>query len=187
MQKILLIGSPGSGKSTIAMELGKYLNLPVLHLDALYWTPNWERVDSQEVGEKLHKLLQQEKWIMDGPDPENWDSHFQAADTLIFLDYHPSLCIYRALKRLFQFRGSSRPDLPEHTVEIDWDTLKGIWYYPQAVRPLVLGKMRQYQENRQVLIFRKPQELQAYIHNINTKINCGQNQKKSQQLSSDFI
>jgi len=41
MNKIAVIGSGGSGKSTFSRKLGNILNLPVYHLDTVYWNPGW--------------------------------------------------------------------------------------------------------------------------------------------------
>ena len=65
-KRILLIGCPGSGKSTLAKRIGKVTSLPVIHLDTIYWLPNWERRSIEEFDELLLNELNKETWVIDG-------------------------------------------------------------------------------------------------------------------------
>src|SRR5690242_17455985 len=96
MKKIILIGSGGSGKSTLARQLGNKLNIKVHHLDALFWKPNWEGVPREEQIAVQNNLIKDEKWIIDGNYGGTMDIRLNAADTIIFLDIHRTICIYRA-------------------------------------------------------------------------------------------
>lgn len=105
MKKIILIGSGGSGKSTLARQLGNKLNIKVHHLDALFWKPNWEGVPREEQIAVQNNLIKDEKWIIDGNYGGTMDIRLNAADTIIFLDIHRTICIYRAFKRIVKYRN----------------------------------------------------------------------------------
>ena len=65
-QRILIIGSGGAGKSTLARRLGELTGIPVIHLDAHYWLPGWVVTPKEEWAGKVDALLQGDRWIMDG-------------------------------------------------------------------------------------------------------------------------
>lgn len=111
MKKVVLIGPGGSGKSTLARQLGNKLTLNVYHLDALFWKPNWVGVPKDEQRKTQKDLVQKEEWIIDGNYGSTMDIRFNAADTIIFLDIHRIICVYRAFKRMIQYRNKTRPDM----------------------------------------------------------------------------
>ena len=95
-EKVILIGSGGSGKSTLARQLGNKLNIKVHHLDALFWKPNWEGVPKEEQRTVQNELVKEDEWIIDGNYGGTMDIRMNAADTIIFLDIHRTICAYRA-------------------------------------------------------------------------------------------
>src|ERR1700684_1659738 len=93
-QKIILLGSGGAGKSALAHTLGEVMNLPVYHLDALFWSEGWVQPDKEDWIKTQEKLCAQETWILDGNYGGTLDLRFAAADTIIFLDLSRWLCLY---------------------------------------------------------------------------------------------
>ncbi|MEW9676322.1 DNA topology modulation protein [Lentibacillus sp. L22] len=164
MNKIILIGSGGSGKSTLARQLGAKLNLKVYHLDALFWKPNWVGVPRNEQRGIQNELVKNEKWIIDGNYGGTMDIRLNAADTIIFLDVHRTICVYRAFKRMLQYRNKTRPDMGEGCEErFDFGFLKWIWNYPKAKRPEVLKKLEQFSTEKQIIILRSPKQIQKFL------------------------
>lgn len=164
MQKIAVIGSPGAGKSTFAKQLSQILSIEVIHLDTVFWQPDWNEVPQNEWKNTLRELISREYWIMDGNHPEAIDQYLEAADTIIFLDMHQAVCVWRVLARLMRNLGRSRPDLPGFAPEVlDWDVLKGVWFYPKAERPLILQKLDHYAAGRQVYQLRKLVEAKKFL------------------------
>ena len=84
MKRILLIGCPGSGKSTLAKRIGKVTSLPVIHLDTIYWLPNWERRSIEEFDELLLNELNKEKWVIDGNYNRTLDLRVSYCDLIIY-------------------------------------------------------------------------------------------------------
>jgi adenylate kinase family enzyme len=113
MQRVLVIGSPGAGKSTLSHALAVRTGLPLHHLDKLFWLPGWVERDREEGGAELAGVLAGERWIIDGNYGSTLPMRLARADTVVWLDYSTWLCLGRVLKRWWQFRGRARPDMTE--------------------------------------------------------------------------
>ncbi|MEZ4883558.1 MAG: hypothetical protein R3E32_02385 [Chitinophagales bacterium] len=93
MKKILVIGSGGSGKSTLSLQLQKILQIPLIHLDEYYWCANWVESTKSEWEQKVRQLMEGETWIMDGNYSSTLELRLTKADTVIFLDFPRIKCI----------------------------------------------------------------------------------------------
>ncbi|MEE1035628.1 MAG: DNA topology modulation protein [Oscillospiraceae bacterium] len=135
MERIVIIGCGGAGKSTLARQLGEKLDIPVVHLDKLFWRPGWVQVSKEEF-DKLHReALAREKWIMDGNFDRTMAERITRSDTVIYLDFSRFACLMGVLKRVFTTYGKVRPDMSEGCPErIDWDFLKWVWDFNKNKR-----------------------------------------------------
>ncbi|MFO6421985.1 DNA topology modulation protein [Motilimonas sp. KMU-193] len=151
MKRIAVIGSGGSGKSTFSALLGKELNLPVYHLDQLYWKPNWVKTPKDDWLKIQQGLCESEHWIIDGNYQSTLDIRFEACDTVIFLDVNRYTCIYRALKRILLSRD--RPDLAQGCDErFDIEFIKFLWEYPNNSKPVIMDKLKALASKKRVII-----------------------------------
>ncbi|KAB2334428.1 DNA topology modulation protein [Cytobacillus depressus] len=167
MKKVVLIGSGGSGKSKLARQLGEKLKLNVYHLDALFWKPNWVGVPKDKQRKVQNDLVKKEEWIIDGNYGGTMEIRLNAADTIIFLDIHRTICVYRAFKRMLQYRNKTRPDMGEGCSErLDLAFLKWIWDYPKTKRPEILKRLQQLSEDKQVIILKSPTEVQQFLEKV---------------------
>ena len=66
MQRILVMGSSGSGKSTFARRFSGITGIPVVSLDALFWKPGWIDLVVAEFEARVTDAVRQARWIMDG-------------------------------------------------------------------------------------------------------------------------
>ncbi|PGB02416.1 DNA topology modulation protein [Bacillus toyonensis] len=164
MKKIILIGSGGSGKSTLAKQLGNKLNIKVHHLDALFWKPNWEGVPRGEQRKVQNNLIKEEKWIIDGNYGGTMDLRLNAADTIIFLDIYRTICVYRAFKRIVQYRNKTRPDMGAGCEErFELQFFKWIWEYPNKKKPAILKRLDQLSKGKEVIILKSPNEVRRFL------------------------
>lgn len=130
MQRIVIIGSGGAGKSTLARQLGEKLRLPVVHLDQLFWKPGWVETTQEEFDEKLARELAKPAWIMDGNFNRTIPQRLERCDTVIYLDFHRVTCLFGVLKRILTSYGKTRPDMAEGCPErLDLDFLKWVWNF----------------------------------------------------------
>jgi len=167
MKRIAIMGCSGSGKSTLARALGKRLDLPVYHLDAIFWQPRWVESDYETFTPKVQEILAQDKWIIDGgyskADPD--ERRFKDADVLVFFERSVWLCLWRAVARVFQYRNKVRPDIGEGCPEkVDWEFLTYIWNYRRAVAPIILERAAR---NKTPIVFvRKDPNLDELIKGL---------------------
>lgn len=164
MKRIMLIGSGGAGKSTLARRLGENLHIEVIHLDTLMWRPGWQFVEKVEQIQIQRKLVQKDEWIIDGNYSSTFDIRLDRADTIIFLNYSRYLCLYRALKRMVHYRNKTRPDMVEGNDErLDVNFLKWIWNYPNKIKPKVMDKLSQLPKEKEVIILNNPKEAENFV------------------------
>lgn len=166
MKKIIVIGSGGAGKSTFSKRLGKALNIDVIHLDTLYWRPNWVKTPVYEWNEIVRKLLKADSWIMDGNFGGTREMRMKACDTVIFLDLPRRVCLYRILKRVLLYRGKTRPDMAAGCSEkIDLEFIAWIWNYPYRSRPRILDEMKHFSA-KHLVVLRSTREIDAFLLGI---------------------
>jgi adenylate kinase family enzyme len=164
MKKIAIIGSGGTGKSTLARELGEILKLPVYHLDTLYWKPGWVKTPIEEWEKVMVNLVSKDKWIIDGSFEKTLDIRLKQADTVIFLDYPTYISLFRFIKRYLKYRGKSRPDIaPDCEERLDFQFISWLINYRKNKRPDVLKKLNAINKNKQVHIITSPRKLQKFL------------------------
>lgn len=169
MNKILIVGCGGSGKSTLARELGKKMALRVFHLDMHFWKPGWVETERARWRECVTQLAQTEAWIMDGNFGNCADITYGAADTIIFLDRPPVICLFRWLKRFISYRNGGRPDMTEGCYEkIDLQYLKWIWNFPRHSRPKIFSRIEQYGNKAQFIRLTSDKEISNFIESVQT-------------------
>jgi len=155
VQRIIIIGSGGAGKSTLARHLGADLGIPVHHLDQLYWKPGWVESAPQEFAAKQEAILSQPSWVIDGNFGGTMELRLRAAETIIFLDLPTSACLWSATRRYFQYRNRTRPDMTEGNLEkLDWDYLWWILSYRSVRRPAVMARLKKLGAEQQVVVLR---------------------------------
>src|SRR5687767_5604500 len=144
LKRVLIIGSGGSGKTTVARELAARTGLPLVHLDQLFWHPGWVPTPDDEWDALIQRLIAQEQWIMDGNYGRTLSVRLAAADTIIFLDLPRLVCTWRIIVRRFRHFGRSRPDVaPGCPERLTWEFVNWVWTYPARRRPDVLRRLQQ--------------------------------------------
>lgn len=135
MERILIIGCGGAGKSTLARQMGEILNLPVVHLDKLFWHPGWVESTKEEIDEKIMAEMAKPQWIMDGNYNRTLPQRVKYCDTIIYLDFSRMACLLGVFKRVITTYGTVRPDMGEGCPErFDWDFLKWVWNFNKEKR-----------------------------------------------------
>lgn len=131
MNRVMIIGCGGAGKSTLARKLGEKTGLPVVHLDQLWWAPgNWQHIEKSEFDERLAVEMAKPRWILDGNFNRTVEARLEACDTVIYLDYPRLVCLKNWLGRVIQNWGRHRPDMTEGCNEwIDPDFVKWVWNF----------------------------------------------------------
>ena len=135
MERILIIGCGGAGKSTLARQLGEKTGLPVVHLDQLFWYPGWVESTKDEIDAKIMEELGKPRWIMDGNYNRTLPLRLEKCDTVIYLDFSRFACLFGVLKRVLTTYGTVRPDMAEGCPErFDLDFLKWLCNFNKTKR-----------------------------------------------------
>ena len=160
MQRVMIFGSVGSGKTTLATALGPILDLPVIHLDSLVWQPGCRTIPDEEFFVAHDELLARETWIIEGVGPwQSWAARVAATDTIILPDYHLWQTWRWVAKRQWDtILGrcpATPPDCPLAPMTLK--LFRWAWVYRREMRPAILGMIEQKGgERKTVLRFRSP-------------------------------
>ena len=146
--RIVILGCPGSGKSTFARQLQEKTGLPLIHLDNVWWRGDGTHISREEFDRALDGLLAGEKWVMDGDYSRTYEVRLRAADTVIFLDYDEETCMAGIMARV----GQDRPDMPWTEATLDPELVAQVQNYRRDNRPTVYALLPKYPE-KQALIF----------------------------------
>jgi adenylate kinase family enzyme len=164
MRRILVIGSGGAGKSTVAAKLGESLNLEVFHLDKFFWRPGWVESPREEWSQIVTELINRDSWIIDGNYSGTLEMRIRRCDTIVFLDLPRLLCLWRIVKRNFRYRNGGRPDITEGCLEkLNAEFVSWVWNYPRRSRPKVVELIRRHGAGKRVVWLRSKREVEQFL------------------------
>ncbi len=162
MKKVIVIGCPGSGKSTISRALHNKTGIPLYHLDMMYWKADKTTVEKSVFLERLSVVLEKDEWIIDGNYGSTMELRMAACDTVIFLDYPLEVCLGGIKER----RGKPRIDMPWIETEEDAEFIEFIKNYNEQQRPKVLESLKKYSD-KNIVIFKSREEADAFLNGEN--------------------
>ena len=169
MKKVLVIGSGGSGKSTLSRTLGKALGLNVIHLDKFYWKAGWVEPPKDEWLEIVKDLIGRESWIIDGNYSGTFAQRVAACDTIIFLDMSSLVCVWRIVKRRLLYRRRNRPDMAEGCHEqLNLEFLLWVVNYARRSRPKVVKLIQENQASKQIVWLKSRREVDLFLEKLIT-------------------
>ena len=159
MKRIIVIGSPGSGKSTFARKLKEKTGLPLYYLDMIFHRPDRTTVTREEFDQRLQAILQTENWIIDGNYLRTLPIRFEACTDVFFLDFPLEQCLEGAASRV----GTAREDLPWVEQEFDPEFRQYIIDFPKDQLPIIDELVERYRETRRITVFHSREEADKWF------------------------
>ncbi len=160
MKKVIIIGCPGSGKSSFARRLRNKTGLPLYHLDMIWHNPDRTNVTREEFDSRLCEIMQKEAWIIDGNYNRTIPMRLAECDTVFLLDLPLDVCLAGAQSRI----GTKREDLPWVEETFDEEFRQWILDFPTNVLPRIYTLLEPYRATREVVIFRSHAEIEEYLN-----------------------
>jgi adenylate kinase family enzyme len=158
MKKIIVIGCPGSGKSTFSRALHNKTGIPLYHLDMMYWKADGTTVERSTFRARLESVLDEDVWIIDGNYSSTMELRLSACDTVFFLDYPVEVCLDGIKERL----GKPRSDMPWVETEEDAEFMEFIKGYNATERPRVMALIEKYSD-KSILVFKSREEADDFL------------------------
>lgn len=159
MKKIIVIGCPGSGKSTFSRALQQKLNIPLYHLDNLYWNADKTVVEKAVFRERLAAVMMRDAWIIDGNYASTMEWRMAACDTVFFLDLPTDACLEGVRAR----RGKPRSDMPWVEIAEDAEFMELIQAFNERQRPQVQALLEKHGD-KQIFVFASRAEADAFLN-----------------------
>ena len=166
MQRVMIIGNCGAGKTHLSLALAQKTGLPVVHLDKLKWHGDWQALSSEEFDLILEEELKKSRWIIDGNYNRTIEWRMKYADTVIYLDFSTLACLYGVTMRVLSNYGKTRPDMGGNCPErFDMEFMRFVWEYRKKRRKPVL-EMLAHAEDKQVIILKNRREVNRFLKSL---------------------
>ena len=162
MKKIIVIGCPGSGKSSFSRALHVKTGIPLYHLDMLFWNSDKTTVEKRLFLDRMSAVMSQDRWILDGNYSSTLEERLTACDTVFFLDYPTDICLGGIRAR----QGQPRSDLPWIETEEDAEFIAYIESFYDRQRPLILALLDKHKDKNR-FIFTGREQADAYLNGTN--------------------
>jgi adenylate kinase family enzyme len=158
MKKVIVIGSPGSGKSTFSRKLRDQTGLPLYYLDQMFHRADRTTVSREVFDQSLRDAMAHDTWIIDGNYMRTLEMRLKECDTVFFMNLPVEACLHGAVKRI----GHPREDMPWIETEMDPEFRQYIIDFQYDQLPYIKELLGIYQ-NKQIIIFHDHQEADAYL------------------------
>lgn len=159
MKKVIVIGCPGSGKTTFAEKLNKLTGLPLYYLDAIWHKPDKTHIPREEFDRRISEIFATPEWIIDGNYNRTIETRLQQCDTVFLFDLPAEVCIQGATDRL----GKGRYDLPWIEKELDPEFETFIRDFSKTSLPKIYELLEKYKSKVQVTVFKSREEADEYL------------------------
>ena len=162
MKKAIIIGCPGSGKTTFAKKLNECTGLELFHLDTIWHKPDKTHIPREEFDKISEEIFKKDKWIIDGNYSRTIEKRIENCDTVFLFDLPTEVCLQGAVSRL----GETRCDIPWIDTALDPEFKRQIEEFAEVVLPTIYEILDRNQKNKEIIIFKSRLEADEYIERI---------------------
>jgi adenylate kinase family enzyme len=168
MDRIAIIGCGGSGKTHLANQLAAHLNLPLTHLDSVYYDADWNPLPAEDFAALQKKLVAEPRWLIEGNYASSMPIRLTRADTVIFLDLPALTCLAGILQRRWRYRGG------QHTKDgvydrITWNFVRYVWGYRKTMRPKVRRLVDEHGSNATLVTLTSRRQAARFLAALRAK------------------
>ena len=163
MNRVLVVGPSGAGKSELSRKLHKKLQIPLYHLDNIFWKEDKTHISREDFDKKLDEILKTDKWIIDGDYSRTYEIRIKAADTIVFLNYPLDVCLNGVQSRI----GKVREDFPWVDDEFDQDFKEWIIRWFDETMPVLKSLIEQYKDTKEIYVFMSREEGDRFVDSLN--------------------
>ena len=165
MKKIMIIGCPGSGKTTFALALEEAVGIKLFHLDSIWHKADKTHISREEFDERLGEILSLDSYIIDGNYSRTIERRVEACDTVILFDLPREVCLEGAVARL----GKKRPDMPWFENELDPWLKNEIETFGEKNLPNIYSLLEKYKDGRNIIVFKSREDANSFIESVTRK------------------
>lgn len=162
INKVIVIGPGGAGKSEMSRKLRDILHLPLYHLDNIFWKEDVTHISREEFDVKLLEILKKDKWIIDGDYSRTYEIRMKEAELIIYLDYSLEVCLKGVENRI----GKTRGDIPFIEHEFDPEFREWIINWFKDKRPMVIDLLNKYKNKKEIVVLHTREEGDQFISSL---------------------
>lgn len=162
MRKVIVIGCPGSGKTTFAEKLNKCTGLPLYYLDAVWHKPDKTHITREEFDKRISEIFVTDEWIIDGNYKRTIEMRLKECDTVFLFDLPTDVCLQGAAERV----GKERYEMPWIETEFDPEFRRFIEDFPKDTLPYIYRLLEKYNKDKEIIIFHSRRQADKFIEGL---------------------
>ena len=164
INRISIIGGSGTGKTTLANNLEKELEIPACHIDGIQHLENWVERDKEERDRIILDKGNEEKWIIDGTYRSTLKQRLEKSDLVIYLDYSSIAQVKGAMGRFIKGHGKEKPEIPGCKEKMSLKFLLWVWNWRKDKRQDVIDAINMINREK-IIIFKNRRQLNKWYKN----------------------
>jgi len=164
-RRILVLGSPGSGKTHVTLGLSRALGIAAVHLDAHFWRPGWVSTPEPEWTARVSALAAEPAWVMDGTYERSLALRLPRAEAIVLINENRLACLWRVFTRRFFTDQATRPDAPPGQT-LDRAFLRYILRYPWKTAPVVSAELRAHGSHAQCVTLDGGRDVRRFLRDL---------------------
>jgi adenylate kinase family enzyme len=167
MDRIVVVGCGGSGKTVVARQIGQALDLPVVHLDGIYYDADWNTLPNEEFAARQRDVVAQHRWVIDGNYASTLPIRLTVADTVVFLDLPALACLWGVARRRRRYGGGQHPEVGVYD-RVNRSFLRYVVAYRRTMAPRVRALVDEHAPQARFVGLTSRRQATQFVEQIRT-------------------